>query len=109
MISVKNSIEKIPEKGLICGHLRTERTCSKILSLRESLWTFIQRKGVDPTNNAAERALRSLVIHRKLSFGTQSHRGSHFIEYLFSIIGTYQLKSICSWDFIETKVRSSFP
>jgi transposase len=79
----------------------------KLQQSTSRFWTFIQKKGVEPTNNAAERALRSLVIHRKLSFGTQSHRGSRFIEYLFSIIGTYQLKSICSWDFIETKVRSS--
>lgn len=71
-----------------CGHLRTERTCTKILALNEALWTFLEVPDVEPTNNAAERALRPLVIHRKLSFGTQSVRGTQFIERLFSLILT---------------------
>ncbi len=36
--------------------------------------------GVTPTNNAAERALRGPVIHRKLSHGNQSDTGEQFTE-----------------------------
>jgi Transposase IS66 family len=35
-----------------------------------ALWTFAKHNGVQPTNNHAERALRSAVIYRKLSFGS---------------------------------------
>jgi hypothetical protein len=35
-----------------------------------ALWTFAKHPGVQPTNNHAERALRSAVIYRKLSLGT---------------------------------------
>ena len=34
--------------------------------------------GVEPTNNAAERALRRAVLWRRKSFGTQSASGSRF-------------------------------
>ncbi len=34
--------------------------------------TFTTHAGVQPTNNPAERALRSPVIHRKLSHGTRA-------------------------------------
>ncbi|HAT8868783.1 TPA: transposase, partial [Legionella pneumophila subsp. pneumophila] len=40
------------------------------------------------TNNHAERQLRPLVISKKLTFGTQSERGSRFIERIFSVIAT---------------------
>ena len=40
------------------------------------LWTFIDVAGVEPTNNAAEQALRHAVTWRKLSFSTQSRSGS---------------------------------
>ncbi|HFF3632503.1 TPA: transposase [Legionella pneumophila] len=41
-----------------------------------------------PTNNHAERQLRPLVISKKLTFGTQSERGSRFIERIFSVVAT---------------------
>jgi transposase len=44
--------------------------------------------GVEPTNNAAERALRHAVIWRKLSFGTQSAAGSRFVETMLTVIET---------------------
>lgn len=53
----------------------TVRTCRQILSLAPALWTFLNHPAVEPTNNAAERALRPAVIHRKLSYGVQSQQG----------------------------------
>jgi transposase len=46
-----------------------------LLKAWPALWTFAAHKGVEPTNNHAERALRSAVIYRKLSLGSQSEGG----------------------------------
>lgn len=54
----------------------------------DSLWNFFEIPNVPPTNNHAERQLRPLVISKKLTFGTQSERGSRFIERIFSIVAT---------------------
>jgi len=40
------------------------------------LFTFLSYEGVEPTNNAAEQALRPAVQWRKLCFGNQSAAGS---------------------------------
>jgi len=53
---------------------------NKPLKIRPALWTFTTAEGVEPTNNAAERALRGPVIHRKLSHGSRSPEGERFIE-----------------------------
>jgi transposase len=42
--------------------------------------------GVEPTNNAAERALRHGVFWRKMSFGTDSARGSRFVEGILTVV-----------------------
>jgi hypothetical protein len=43
------------------------RSCRQILKVAPALWTFLEHPElVAPTNNAAERALRPAVIHRKL-------------------------------------------
>ena len=43
-----------------------------LLKAWPALWTFAEHPGIEPTNNHAERALRSAVIYRKLSLGSQS-------------------------------------
>ena len=54
----------------------TVRTCRQMLKVAPAFWTFLEHPElVAPTNNAAERALRPAVIHRKLSYGVQSQRG----------------------------------
>lgn len=58
---------------------KTVRTCRKILQVEAALWTFVDTPGVEPTNNAAERALRPAVIWRRTSFGSQSQAGSQFV------------------------------
>jgi transposase len=45
-----------------------------------ALGTFTRVAGIEPTNNAAERGLRHAVLWRKSSYGTQSHKGSRFVE-----------------------------
>ena len=59
-----------------------------ILKLRRALWTFVRHKGVEPTNNAAERAIRPGVLWRKGSFGTHSAEGSRFVEAMMTVVAT---------------------
>jgi transposase len=51
---------------------KTLRTCQELLKWEAALWTFVEHPGIEPTNNAAEQALRPAVIWRRLSFGSQS-------------------------------------
>jgi transposase len=57
-----------------------------------ALWTFAAHTGVEPTNNRAERALRSAVVYRKLSLGSQSEDGELRIARLLSAHTTCRLQ-----------------
>jgi transposase len=63
-----------------------------LLKAWPALWTFAATPGVEPTNNHAERALRSAVIYRKLSLGSQSENGERRIERLLSAHTTCRLQ-----------------
>jgi transposase len=69
------------------------RFANNLLKIWPALWTFVTVDAVDPTNNAAERALRGPVIYRKLSHGTQSHDGERFIERALSASVTCRLQA----------------
>jgi transposase len=66
--------------------------CAEVLKLEPALWTYAHQGGVEPTNNAAERALRPAVLKRKRSFGCHSEAGCRFIERLFSVTQTLRLR-----------------
>jgi transposase len=76
------------EASAACGCARTAATCRELLALEPALWTFARIEGVEPTNNAAERALRHAVMWRKTSHGTESEVGSRFVENILSVVAT---------------------
>lgn len=70
----------------------TRGMARNLLKLWPALWTFTDHRGIEPTNNHAERALRGAVIYRKLSLGTQSDDGERRIERLLSVHTTCRLQ-----------------
>jgi len=54
----------------------------------DKLFTFLRIKGVEPTNNHAERSVRPMVIMRKICFGTRSQAGSRSHSVLPSLLQT---------------------
>jgi transposase len=76
------------KRGSGCACVKTAATCGELLRLWDCLWTFTRVEGVEPTNNAAERALRHAVIWRRISGGTDSEAGSRFVERMLSVVAT---------------------
>jgi transposase len=72
-------------QGATCRCPKTAATCRNLTANEPKLWTFVWQEGVEPTNNAAERALRHAVLWRKGSGGTDSRHGSRFVERILSV------------------------
>ena len=70
----------------------TRGMARNLLKVWPALWTFADHRAIEPTNNHAERALRSAVIYRKLSLGSQSDDGERRIERLLSANTTCRLQ-----------------
>jgi transposase len=80
------AIRELVERGASCEQTKTRRTCANLLKHEVSLWTFVRKEGVEPTNNNAERPLRRAVLWRRKSFGTQSDNGSRFVERILTVV-----------------------
>ncbi len=75
-------------RGAACRRVKTAATCRELLAGETHLRTSLRVAGVDPTNDAAERALRHAVTWRKTSGGTESDAGSPFVERMLSVVAT---------------------
>jgi transposase len=76
------------EAGAACACAKTAGTCQEILASAPALWTCARVEGVEPTNNAAERALRHAVLWRTASVGTESEAASRFVGTIPSVVAT---------------------
>jgi hypothetical protein len=55
-------------------------------------FTFLSHPEVKPDNNDAERALRPVVVHRKVSGGARSDWGATLVAQMFSFLETMRLQ-----------------
>ena len=94
--------------GTQCTHRKTAGTCRSLLRSEAALWTFVHIEGVEPTNNAAERAIRKAVIWRRISLGTQSDLGARFVERILSVAATLRRQKRGVFDFLQAAMQARF-
>ena len=88
MAPVRPLFEAALERAVAMKVRGLSGSCADLLHHQEALWTFLDREGVEPTNNHAERELRGFVLWRRRSFGTQSERGDRFAERIMTLAHT---------------------
>ena len=99
------TLQRVVELGYQRGEqtpwAKTVRTAQQILQVADALWTFLETEGIEPTNNAAERALRPAVIQRKVSHGVQSRQGAICRSRLLTVTTTLRQQGRDVWQFLE--------
>jgi len=107
MQPIRSEVKSLLSIGTFVNHAQTRKTCQNILKLEQALWTFVDCEGVEPTNNAAERALRRCVIWRRRSFGTQSESGSQFVERIMTAVTTLHQQKRDVLNYLVTACHAS--
>lgn len=108
MQPIRKEIDSLLLRGVFSCNAKLIGMCEPLYDHRDWLWTFLDVEGVEPTNNASERALRPAVIWRKLSFGTQSAQGSRFVETILTVVETCHRQSRNSFDYITAALEAHF-
>ncbi len=103
---IRREVERLLHRGMTSGNRQMQGMCRELYEHRRWLWTFSRCRGVEPTNNASERALRHAVIWRKLSFGVQSVGGSRFVETMLTVIETCRQQGRNLLTFVTAAVRA---
>jgi transposase len=99
-------------QGLLCPCDSTAETCRRLIALDAALWSFVTAPGVEPTNNAAERALRHPVIWRRTSHGTHSDHGRLFVQRMLTVAETCRRQQRPVFAFVRSALlayRSGYP
>jgi transposase len=108
MRPIRQQTEGYLLRGMFSGNPEIAGMCRELCTHRDWLWTFLEVDGVEPTNNASERALRHAVIWRKLSFGTQSAHGSRFVATILTVVETCRQQSRGVVEYLTSAMQAHF-
>jgi transposase len=88
MVPIERGFIRLLRDAQVRAETKTAGMAREIIERSDYLFTFVDTEGVEPTNNAAERAIRPAVLWRKGSFGTDSSDGSRFVERILTTVTT---------------------
>ena len=80
--------------------------CAQLLKSWTSLWTFLRRADVAPTNNDGERALHAIDVTRTISGPTRSRRDDLFIVPGYSVIETCRRQGRDAFEYVQQAVAA---
>jgi len=87
-IPLQKKLFALAEAHLDDGDREVRNLATALFMHCERLFTFLEQEGVEPTNNAVERALRTAVQWRKISFGNRSRSGELATARLLTVTQT---------------------
>ena len=79
-------LDRLADAGYDEPHAR--RIGKRLRKFRKELTAFLHDKDLEGTNNAAERAIRPMVVARKISGGSRSDKGAAAFATLASLLRT---------------------
>jgi transposase len=100
LVPLQARLGRLLRRGQKSPDWKAAGLCRQLQKWWLALWTFAHVEGVEPTNNAAERALRPAVLWRKGSVGADSEAGSRFAERLLTVAATCRQQGRSLLDFL---------
>ena len=84
------------------------RLAARMEKYGSSYFEFITTPGIEPTNNAAEQAIRFVVIDRHVTQGTRSEKGKRFCERMWTVMATCGQQGRSVWEYLGEAVTAWF-
>jgi transposase len=93
-IPIQKRICELAERHLDSPHREVRNLATALFEHNARLFAFLEHEGVEPTNNSAERALRTGVQWRKICFGNRSANGELATSRLLTVAETCDLQRL---------------
>jgi len=105
-LPIQKRIFALAEQHLDSPHREVGNLARALFEHNERLFTFLDQEGVEPTNNSAERALRTGVQWRKICFGNRSATGELATARLLTVAETCELQKLNILAYLSAAIAS---
>lgn len=105
-IPIQQRLFGLAERHLDSSHREVRNLATALFQHIDRLFVFVEQEGVEPTNNSAERALRTGVQWRKISFGNRSANGELATARLLTVAQTCELQRLNVLAYLTAAIAS---
>jgi transposase len=106
VLPIEKRLFALGERHLHAANADVRNLAHAFFVHNQHFFTFVYEEGVAPTNNAAERALRTAVQWRKIMFGTRSDEGERAVERLLTVVRTCQLQQLNALAYLTAAIAA---
>lgn len=104
-IPLQKKFFALAKRHLDSGNNDVRNLAAALFAQHEHFFVFVHHEGVEPTNNRAERALRSAVQWRKIMFGNRSAAGEFAVARLLTVTRTCQMQQRNALVYLTAAIR----
>ena len=104
-IPLQKKFFALGERHVNSAHKDVRNLATALVAQHEKFFVFVHHEGVEPTNNRAERALRSAVQWRKIMFGNRSDVGEVAVARLLTVTRTCQMQQLNALAYLAAAIR----
>ena len=91
---IRHGFSKLANNASFADHSDLARLQARMREHHRGIVLFLDRPDVPFTNNGSERDIRPIAVHRKITGGTRSRRGSDTLEHWMSVTQTLRKNGI---------------
>ena len=92
-----------------CGERSKSRTLAKrLVKHGDAIFRFLFDPAVPPTNNGAERTVRTAVIDRRITQGSRSLMGRQWNARVWTVLDTCRKQSRSAWQFLQAALSAHY-
>ena len=95
----------LERRGYVLPQSKAGKAIEYMLKLWPGLTRFLEDGAVPLDNNAAERALRGVVVGRKNHYGSRSKRGTEVAALFYTLLETAKLSQVDARAYVTTAAR----
>jgi transposase len=106
VIPLQKRFFALGQRHLDSSNRDVRNLATALFAHHEKFFVFVHHAGVEPTNNRAERALRTAVQWRKIMFGNRSEDGEVAVARLLTVTRTCQMQQLNVLAYLTAAIRA---
>ena len=106
VLPIEKYLFALAERDVDAPDVKVSNLARALFVHHAHVFTFVHEEAVAPTNNVAERALRTAVQWRKIMFGNRSAEGERAVARLLTVTRTCQLQQLHVLAYLTAAIHS---
>jgi hypothetical protein len=104
VLPLERTLFALAERHVDSSQKDVRNLATALFTHHEKFFVFVRQDGVEPTNNRAERALRTAVQWRKIMFGNRSAEGELAVARLLTVTRTCQMQQLSTLAYLTAAI-----